>query len=206
MAKHHIIITGTGRAGTTFLVQLFTALKLDTGFTGTTSAVCPDCNAGMECDILEPDAPYIIKSPWLCDRLDNLLQDRNIIIDHVIIPVRELYAAAESRRNVTSRVSQGVYGEFIQGGVWDVESPDQQEPVLATKLYQLIYAVAKHDLPVTLLYFPQFVYDAAYLYRKLPFLFNEIDFECFREVYSQVVQPELIHDFTKPGDEASIIV
>lgn len=32
MPKHHIIISGTGRAGTTFLVQLLTELELDTGF------------------------------------------------------------------------------------------------------------------------------------------------------------------------------
>ena len=32
MAKRHLIISGTGRAGTTFLVQLLTVLKRDTGF------------------------------------------------------------------------------------------------------------------------------------------------------------------------------
>jgi hypothetical protein len=32
MMKRHILISGTGRAGTTFLVQLFTALGFDTGF------------------------------------------------------------------------------------------------------------------------------------------------------------------------------
>lgn len=36
MGKRHIIISGTGRAGATFLVQLFTALGIDTGFTDLT--------------------------------------------------------------------------------------------------------------------------------------------------------------------------
>ena len=31
-AIHKVIITGTGRAGTTFLMQLLTAIGLDTGF------------------------------------------------------------------------------------------------------------------------------------------------------------------------------
>ena len=30
--RHHVIITGTGRAGTTFLMELLTNLGLDTGF------------------------------------------------------------------------------------------------------------------------------------------------------------------------------
>ncbi|MGO8710482.1 MAG: hypothetical protein ACLQUZ_00180 [Rhizomicrobium sp.] len=37
MSRHHVIISGTGRAGTTFLVQLLTALKLDTGYYNPTS-------------------------------------------------------------------------------------------------------------------------------------------------------------------------
>ena len=63
MAKNHIIISGTGRVGTTFLVQLFTALGLDTGFSDLASDVFANCHAGMEWDIRHPDAPYIIKKP-----------------------------------------------------------------------------------------------------------------------------------------------
>jgi hypothetical protein len=51
MAKHHVIISGTGRAGTTCLVQVLTALGLDTGFADLTSAVHANCHAGMEWDI-----------------------------------------------------------------------------------------------------------------------------------------------------------
>ena len=32
MKQHHVIITGTGRSGTTLLIQLLTELGLDTGF------------------------------------------------------------------------------------------------------------------------------------------------------------------------------
>jgi hypothetical protein len=101
MSKHHIIISGTGRAGTTFLIQLFTVLGFHTGFTDLTSAISSTCNAGMECDISSADAPYIIKSPWLCDYLDDVLEGTDIVIDHAIIPIRHLYSAAESRRDVT---------------------------------------------------------------------------------------------------------
>jgi hypothetical protein len=62
MSKHHVIISGTGRAGTTFLVQLLTELGLDTGFPDAHSQIFPNCNAGMEYDIRDPKAPYIVKS------------------------------------------------------------------------------------------------------------------------------------------------
>src|SRR5258706_14981308 len=74
MTRHHIIISGTGRAGTTFLIQLLTELGLDTGFP---KGLTLDLNsrAGMELDIRDPHAPYVIKSPWLCDYLDDVLKE-----------------------------------------------------------------------------------------------------------------------------------
>jgi hypothetical protein len=48
MARKHLIISGTGRSGTTFLVQLYTALGLDTGFTDATAGVNRHCQAGLE--------------------------------------------------------------------------------------------------------------------------------------------------------------
>ena len=72
MPRHHIIISGTGRAGTTFLVQLLTELGLDTGFPRAVSQTDANSNAGMELDIRDIKAPYIIKNPWLCDYLDEI--------------------------------------------------------------------------------------------------------------------------------------
>ena len=205
MAKHHLIISGTGRTGTTFLVQLFTALGLDTGFTDITSAVLPNCNAGMEWDISHPDAPYIIKSPLLCDNLDEVLEGRDIIIDHAIIPVRDLYAAAESRRDVNRRTTNAAsYPGDVPGGVWHSERPEPQEVILANQLYKIIYTLAKRDIPTTLLYFPRLVNDWEYLYRKVEFALKGISREKFLEAYTQVARPELVHVF-KPTDEANAL-
>ncbi len=194
MSKHHIIISGTGRAGTTFLVQLGTALGLDTGFTDTSSALYANCSAGMELDIREPDAPYIIKSPWLCDYLDEALEAGDITIDHAIIPVRDLYSAAESRRDVTRRTDTAVF-PMAPGGLWHTDTPENQESVLANQLYKLIFTLAKRDIPLTLLHFPRFVNDPEYLYRKLSFMWEGIPYEAFLKVFKQVAQPELIHNF-----------
>jgi hypothetical protein len=82
VTRRHIIITGTGRAGTTLLVQLLTVVGLDTGFSDVTADVDPNCNAGMEWDLRNPNAPYIVKSPWMCDYLDDLLDQGEVTIDY----------------------------------------------------------------------------------------------------------------------------
>ena len=55
-----IVITGTGRAGTTFLMALFTQLRLPTGFTPRDFANCTDVyacpHAGYEWGELTADA------------------------------------------------------------------------------------------------------------------------------------------------------
>ena len=197
MPRHHTIISGTGRAGTTFLVQLMTALGLDTGFSSPESGIFSYSNAGMELDIRNPESPYIVKSPWLCDYLDNVLEQGDVVIDHAIIPVRDLYAAAESRRDVSARGPKSA-----AGGLWHTTSPDQQEDVLLQQLYKITHTLAKRDVPVTLLYFPCHATDPEYLYQKLDFLFGNIPYEQFLETFNRISRPDLIHRFSK-APEAS---
>jgi hypothetical protein len=143
MPRHHIIISGTGRAGTTFLIQLLTVLGLDTGFSDITSEVMKNSNAGMEKDIRAADAPYIIKSPWLCDYLGEV---KDVIIDHAIVPIRDLYSAAESRRDVAKRTDRALYAN-VPGGLWHTEKPEEQEKVLAVQLHKLLSVIAERDIP-----------------------------------------------------------
>ena len=199
MVKRHLIISGTGRAGTTFLVQLFTALGLDTGFADPASGVHVNCSAGMEWDILHPDAPYIVKSPWLCDSLDELLEAGRMVIDHAIIPVRDLYSAAESRRDVTRRSDRTLYPEGIPGGLWLTDRPERQEAVLVNQLYEMIYAIAKWNIPMTLLHFPRLVQDPEYLFRKVEFALKRISREEFLAAHRRVARLELVHEFRSRG-------
>jgi hypothetical protein len=74
-ARHHCAISGTGRAGTSFLVQLLTYLELDTGFTEDTLILDKNARAGLELDILSRNAPYIVKKPWLCDTIIDVLKN-----------------------------------------------------------------------------------------------------------------------------------
>lgn len=194
--KHHVVISGTGRAGTTLLVQLLTVLGMDTGFDSPTAQIFPNCNAGMELDLRQPEAPYIIKSPWLCDYLDEVVREGRIAIDHAIVPIRELYAAAESRRDVSRKAGPVSRPDQVPGGLWHTTSPDEQETVLTRQLYKLLCAIADHDIPMTLLSFPKFVTDPQYLYTKIEFLLKGLGYEAFLEGFHRVSSPELVHDFS----------
>ena len=197
MTKRHVIISGTGRAGTTFLVQLLTELGLDTGFTDSSSGVFQNCNAGMECDIRDANSPYIVKDPRLCYDLDALLRDRRVSVDHAIVPVRDIYSAAESRRAVTERaggVLRTEEGE-VPGGLWLTDRPAEQEAILARNLYQLIHTVAEYDIPLTILHFPRLATEPDYLLGKLRSPFPGLDPKRFSEAFHRVARPELIHEF-----------
>src|SRR5262245_45403961 len=115
--RRHLLITGTGRAGTTFLVQLLGRLGLDIGFADPDGEIAPHCNAGLEWNLSDPNAPYVVKNPRLCDDLAGVLAAGGVAIDHVVIPIRDLHEAAESRRDVVRRVGAAP-GERVIGGVW----------------------------------------------------------------------------------------
>src|ERR1019366_4672924 len=191
MPKHHLIISGTGRAGTTFLVQLLTELGLDTGFPHANSDINSRCNAGMEWNIKTPNAPYIVKNPALCKDLEEVLEAGDIVVDCALIPIRDLFASAESRRTVQRNVKE----RDLPGGLLLTENPRDQEAVLATQLHSLVHTLAKHDVPMIWLYFPRLVLDPEYLYGKLKSVLPEQNLETFSMAFKAVSRPELVHVF-----------
>lgn len=198
MPKRHLIISGTGRAGTTFLMQLLTELGLDTGFSQANSDINPDCNAGMEWNIKHPNAPYVVKNPVLSKDLKELLEAGNVAVDYAILPIRDLFAAAESRRTV----QRDAKGRNVPGGLIMTENPGDQEAVLATQLHHLIHLLAKHDVPMIWLHFPRLVEDPAYLYGKLKPLVPDHNLETFTQAFRAVSRPELVHVFEQKAGAA----
>ena len=100
--SEHVVITGTGRAGTTFLVELLTAVGCDTGFSSESIKMKdPQLPAGLERDIRKDICPFIVKSPWFCDYADDILSQIDLRITHVFVPMRDLFNAAESRRQMS---------------------------------------------------------------------------------------------------------
>lgn len=197
------IITGTGRAGTTFLVRLLTELGLDTGFTRETwrKDFHTHSQAGLEHDITAPDAPYIVKNPALCTELAPLLAAGLVEIDHAFIPIRELNAASLSRARVG-----GANGN-VPGGLWLTDDPAKQQAALAGAFHGLVHTLVAHEVPFTFLHFPRIVQEPRYAYRQLAPLLKDMPWETFLSAFKRVSDPTLVHDFsdTKSADASGLI-
>lgn len=172
-------------------MQLFTELGLDTGFPDSTSGIHPGCNAGMEWDIKQPNAPYVVKSPSLCEYLDEILETGDTVIDCAIIPIRDLHASAESRRAVSRQRNK----RGTPGGLLLTKNPRKQEAVLARLMHLLVHALAKHDVPMIWLHFPRLTQDPDYLYGKIQSVLPGKNRETFLRAFRAVSRPELVHDF-----------
>jgi len=192
-----VIITGTGRAGTTFLVRLLTELGLDTGYTAETwrEEYHEHCEAGLEKDLEDPAAPYIVKSPELRDTLAAVLARGQIVIDCALIPIRRLEDAA------LSRIRVGGDGH-TPGGLIGTADPQQQKAVLAEGFHHLVETLAVHEIPHVFLHFPRFAQDPDYAYAKLKPILGELSRERFRPCFIRLAKPELIHSFARglPAD------
>ena len=195
MTRSHVVISGTGRAGTTFLVQLLTNLGLDTGFRADEIELSPLARAGLEFDIRAPTAPYIVKNPRICDLADEVLAS-SVRVVHAIIPVRQFEAAAASRAHVQETTTGSRDGKTVLGGLWATDKADDQLGVLREKFTRLIEVLVRHDIPITFLSYPRLVRDPDYLYSKLQFLLGDIDRTTFRTAFDALVRPDWIHQFT----------
>lgn len=196
MMRSHVVISGTGRAGTTFLVCLLTSLGLDTGYDPASIELPLLSRAGLEMDIRAPNAPYIVKNPHLCDLAEEVLA-MSVRIEHAIIPVRQFDAAAASRAHVQELTTGSADGKTVWGGLWGTDKAVDQVGVLRSKFTNLIEVLVRYDIPMTFLAYPRLVRDPDYLYGKLKFLLGDIDLATFRKAFSGLVRPEWIHQFNE---------
>src|SRR5260370_29541224 len=86
--KDHLIIGGTGRAGTSLLVKYLTECGLETHISRNEKAYWEEnAMAGLEdLPLAGSDSPYVVKTPWLFECVDDLVKRKDIAIDAVIIP------------------------------------------------------------------------------------------------------------------------
>lgn len=155
-----IVITGTGRCGTSFLMHFFTELGLNTGYN---IDECEwhlersGCNGGIEHTSESDKFEYsdIVKNPvWMYN--PELL---NFDIKSIIVPVRNLEDVAKSRANMGS----GMYGGFWNGAT----NIEEQMQVDAKAFYNFINYTIKQNLKVIFLDFPRIVNDSEYLFDKI---------------------------------------
>lgn len=199
MPRKHIIITGTGRSGTTFLVQLLTNLGLETGFSPQNMPLYENARSGLEYDVRAEDAPYIVKNPWFCDYADEVLKRDDIQIEHIFVPMRDLHAAAESRQHVVENTISKIplIPSQVPGGLWHTDNRDEQEEILLQQIYKLALALSDTMIPLTLLRYPRLTNDSSYLYQKLKPILGEIGYSQFHSIVEETVLPDWVHSFNK---------
>lgn len=168
---------------------------MDTGFATSNASIFENCNAGMEQDIRQAEAPYVVKNPFLCDYLGEVLESGEVVIDHALVPMRDLFSAAESRRDVVRRSGMDLEPDRVPGGLWYTQNAAEQETVLTVQLYKLLQTIARYDIPLTLLDFPRLVREPEYLYRKMAPVLPGIGYDDFLRAFQAVSRPDLVHDF-----------
>lgn len=192
-----VIITGPGRSGTTFLVQLLTRLGYDTGYEPYKEPYLPSKRAGCEHRlqfdlagtperarrILET-APRVLKSPEWALVLKGFARLDIMQVDHVFIPVRDLDEAAQSRLDVQLD--------------WQVCSTDDysyrvmdQASVHALALGRAIEACLMCDIPYTIMLFPRLVEDPDYCRAKLSEGLS-IDPVRFQGIFAELANPKQV--------------
>jgi hypothetical protein len=167
-----ILITGTGRAGTTFLVRLMTLLKLPTGFSPDKAArINLPHNAGMEFKVGQQGAT-IVKSPTFIQGLADIQKKYDI---YVIIPIRAVKDAAESR------VKNGVGA----GGLWNAKDQASQENVLNLLLVRGLTDIVQNDIPHVFIDFCRMIKSPEYLFGKLEYVMTKygVSYDAFSKQY-----------------------
>jgi hypothetical protein len=203
LTQERIAIGGVGRSGTTFLVQLFTALKFDTGYSLAEAFRDVDSisSAGLERPLMAMDNPYVIKSPWFHQQLDGGLSTGSVKLSWMIIPMRNLRDAAESRRRVYREAERAGFDPLVYpGSVWLTRELGEQEAVLAQVFFELVRVLARHRVPMLFLEFPRLVADPDHCYEALAPLLEEhgVDRREFAWAHSSVAKPDLVHDLRTP--------
>ena len=172
--KRHAIISGTGRAGTSFLVDFLRAVGVPVGQLSETFEHRM-ARAGLEQNLLKADESYLIKDPWLHEYLDDI-DLKEVEIEALIVPIRDLTQAASSRvrieratllaSSVSERANWSSTGT-TPGGVLASLSISDQKKILAEGFARLIHWSVHNEIPLYLLDYPRIIEEPEYLVGEL---------------------------------------
>lgn len=163
-----IVVTGTGRSGTSFLMLLFTRLGLNTGWTWDEAQKeinkIDGLRGGLEhgIDSERTQKADIIKNPdYAKPELMESLRVR-YGVDRVLIPIRNLEATAKSREY------QEENAPHRYGGFWfGADSVESQEIANAKLIYNLVEYLEYCQIKFSFIQFPAMVKALDYCYGKL---------------------------------------
>lgn len=189
------MIAGPGRSGTTLLVRLLDRLGLDIG--QPELGYYEPIHAGLESELLSPNAPRVVKKPALTWLLGEMLASGDIAADRIewlVVPLRDLGEAAASR----IRISVEHRDVRALGGLVRTSRPAKQRSELAETTYGLMQTAASYEIPLILLEYPRFAQDVEYAFRRLEPMLPEVTVDDFRAAWLAVVDPELVRDKPQP--------
>jgi len=169
---HKILIAGTGRAGTTFLMAVLTDVGIDTGFDKDHVIAVSKKNSkgGLEYEIgfikkhvKKPiNTPYVIKCPKYSRLIKKI--SKKYSIDHVYIPIRDVNEVTKSRLSLSRR----------SGGLWGAIDGKTQKNFLYKTLGLLIHDLVLMNIPYTFLNFNELISNPNYVYKQMKLVLKSI--------------------------------
>ena len=174
-----ILVTGTGRCGTSCMMQLLSKLKLPTGFDSMRHGMGTDY-AGQEfiippsCDTLKEDYKdiQILKDPRLCWTLRTILEEGTLEIDHVIVMVRNVLTSAESRMKA---------GKMVGPSDKAPTTSNEQAEFLYESIGHLFETLVLYGVAYTTIVYPRVVKDPRYAYDRLKLVPGLLDGKTYVE-------------------------
>lgn len=188
------LVTGTGRAGTTFLMNLFTTLGLPTGFSATevAKAELTSSHAGLE-HAQPARGRDIVKAPEAMTHLDHYVNyHKNHPHEHAyfrwfVVPMRDPHEVAESRSKAPQK----------RGGYWaGAHNMTQMLEKNNAMLAHMFYYLSNEDQEVITLAFPRDVFDSEYMYRRLKPIMDHygIGNDTFINAHANVANPNYVSE------------
>jgi hypothetical protein len=168
-------------------MQLLTRLGADTGFEPYKEKFRPELRAGCEWHETVRDdfskMPRYIKGPVWAYWLKYIMVNELTEIEHVVMPMRDLTASAESRLSVglafmVDKEYVALPGEYLM---------ELQENVLAMLTGKVLETCYLYKIPLTLMRFPRLVEDDAYCWLKMS-EFADVEYSDFKKVWDELVR------------------
>lgn len=161
MDSGKILITGTGRCGTTFLCLIYTLLDLGTEYTRSNFSRYVDFNnvCGLETHLNNNVniQARVVKNPEYLNQIDEIIDKLRIKIDYVIIPIRNFRESAESR----NKIKEG------WGGLTHASNINEQMLYYDDSMSNYLMSMVKYEINTIFIDFYKMIEDPIYLYSKL---------------------------------------
>jgi len=190
------LIIGTGRCGSSCLLQFFNNTGINTKCNN--EKINPRCLGGFESGVDGFEKFNIVKNT--CDKdFIKKIKNKNINLKNVIIPIRNLSDAAESRRYQTK-----IYGDINStripaGGVHlnATMSPGSMENKLSEFIYNNLLELSELNIQPILLDFPRFVEDKNYLWDKIRHILSDVKYGEFCEIFDNTFDISKVHTYSE---------